>query len=100
MVNKRWYFKTNYEDYNVLYEDEKYILVQNDNTKDYSFGLKGDFGTLCGFPINQRCLYKEECINRLHSFISIDEKYGDINKTKAVYENMIKALEVNNEKED
>ena len=93
MKKLRWYFKGNsYEDYNVLYEDDKYILVQSDNTKDYSFGLKRDFGTLFGFPVNQERLIKEECINRLHSFISIDERYGNPNKTKSVYENMLKAL--------
>lgn len=91
-MKKRWFFKNNYEDYEVLYEDDKYILVQNDKTKDFSFGMCSDFGTLCGFPINQSCLDKEECINRLNSFIEIDKKYNDPNNTIVVYENMIRAL--------
>lgn len=35
MRKLRWYFKnrTRYEEYSVLYQNEKYILVQNDNTK-------------------------------------------------------------------
>ena len=92
MKQIKWYFKNNYEIYNVLYEDDKYILVQNDNTKKYSFGLKRDFGTLFGFPINQSCLDKEKCINRLNSFIEIDKKYNDVNYTMAIYENMLKVL--------
>ena len=97
MKKIKWYFKNNhYEIYNVLYEDDKYILVQNDSTKNYSFGLKRDFGTLFGFPINQSCLSKEECINRLNSVIEIDKKYNDVNRAMAVYENMLNTLkEVN-----
>ena len=96
MKQIKWYFKNNYEIYNVLYEDDKYILVKNDSTKNYSFGLKRDFGTLFGFPINQSCLSKEECINRLNSFVEIDKKYNDVNHTIAIYENMLNALkEVN-----
>lgn len=92
MKQIKWYFKNNYEIYNVLYENEKHILVQNYNTKLYSFGLKRDFGSIFGFPLNQSYLNKEECINRLNSFIKIDEKYGDPNNTKEIYENMLKVL--------
>lgn len=93
MMKKRWYFKNNYEDYEVLYEDDKYILVQNDNTKLYSFGLRRDFGTLYGFSVNQSCLSKEECIRMLNVFIEIAEEFNNVNNTIAIYENMIKALE-------
>lgn len=94
MKQIKWYFSNSCEIYNVLYEDDKYILVQND--KYYSFGLKRDFGTFCGFPINQSVLDKEECINRLNSFVEIDKKYNDVNHTMAIYENMLNALkEVN-----
>lgn len=91
-----WYFKDNKgiykEIYNVIYEDEKYILVQCDETKEFSFGLKRDFGTLCGFPINQICLTKDECVYLLNSFIDIDKKYDDVNKTMSIYQNMISSL--------
>ena len=92
MEKRKWQFKNNYEYYNILYEDEKYILVQNDNSKNYSFGLKRDFGTLFGFPINQSCLSKKECINTLYAFIEIDKKYDDVCKTMNIYKNMIKVL--------
>ena len=40
MNKKIWYFKNNSEVYTVLYEDNYFILVMNDNTKLYSFGTK------------------------------------------------------------
>lgn len=77
MEKLRWYFKhgTKYEEYTVLYREEDYILVQNDATGKYDFGLARDFGTLYGFPVNQSCLTEQEAIDRLNAFISIDEKY-------------------------
>jgi hypothetical protein len=38
----KWYFKNGacYEEYSVLYQDGEDILVQNDNTKKYSFGFR------------------------------------------------------------
>ena len=93
MMNKKvWYFKNNSEVYSVLYEDKTYILVMNDESKLYSFGLKNDCGTLCGFPVNQSCLTKEETIDILKIFIEIDNKYDDINNTAKVWGNMIKIL--------
>lgn len=92
MILKRWFFKNNYEDYKVLYQDEKYILVQNINSKKYSFGLGADFGSLYGFPVNQSCLNKNECIKILEKFIQIDKKFNNINNTIKVYNNMLKSL--------
>ena len=93
MMNKKvWYFKNNSEVYSVLYEDKTYILVKDDKNKLYSFGLKNDFGTLYGFPVNQSCLSKEETIDILKIFIEIDNKYSDINNTAKVWGNMIKIL--------
>lgn len=79
MEKLRWYFKhgTKFEEYSVLFDDGNYILVQNDNSKEYSYGLKRDFGTLFGFPVNQSCLTMEETKNMLNSFIKIDESYID-----------------------
>ena len=90
---KRWYFKENYEDYYCLYEDERFILVQNIKSRDYSFGPTADFGSFYGFPVNQSCLNEDECIERLRQFIKIDEQYGDINKTTEIYNKMIEKIE-------
>lgn len=92
MVLKRWYFKNNYEDYEVLYQDEKYILVKSLYSKQYSFGLGKDFGSFYGFPVNQSCLDKDECIKILEKFIQIDKKYNNINNTIDIYNKMIKLL--------
>ena len=90
----RWYFchGTNFEEYTPLYDDGKYILVQNDKTGLYSFGLYKDFGTLFGFPVDQSCLSRQELLSLLDAFIGIDAKYNDINKTMHVYESMKVAL--------
>ena len=73
MGKLRWYLKngTKFEEYSVLYSDDKFILVQNDNSKKYSFGLKRDFGTLYGFPVNQSCLNKKEIKQQLERLINI-----------------------------
>lgn len=94
MKQLKWYFKhgTKFETYSALYEDETFILVQNNNTNKYSFGVIKDFGTLCGFPVNQSCLTSEEAKDMLHKFIKIDEQYkgypfADVNIKR--WENMI-----------
>lgn len=89
MKTKKWYFKNNCELYNILYEDNRFILVQNVNNKLFSFGVASDFGTLLGFPVNQSCLTKNECINTLKRFINIDKKYNDANKAINIYKLMI-----------
>lgn len=99
MKKLRWFFKngTKFEDYSVLYSDNKFTLVQNDNTKKYSFGLMKDFGTLFGFPVNQSCLETDEVKEILTAFIEIDESYidklGDIAKVNIErWENMLKTI--------
>ncbi len=91
MKTKRWYFKKNYEDFYVLYEDECFILVQNINTKKYDFGCIQDFGSFYGFPVNQSCLTKNECIDKLKRFVEIDKKYDNRGAIE-VWQNMIKKL--------
>lgn len=93
MKTKKWYFKNNYELYNVLYEDDRFILVQNVNDKLFSFGVASDFGTLFGFPVNQSCLTKNECINKLKRSIDISKEYNDVNKTINIYKLMIMKVE-------
>ena len=77
MKKWKWYYKhgTAFEIFSVLYDKDDYVVVKNDDTETYNFGLKKDFGTLCGFPINQSCLTKEEIIKQLNAFIDIDKKY-------------------------
>ena len=93
MKTKKWYFKNNYELYNILYEDDRFILVQNVNNKLFSFGVASDFGTLLGFPVNQSCLTKNECINTLKRFIGISKEYNDVDKTINIYKLMIIKVE-------
>lgn len=94
MKKLKWYFKhgTKFDEFYVLWEDGKYILVKNCDTEMYSYGLKCDFGTLFGFPVNQSCLTHDECIRMLNSFMEIDKKYDDCNQTMNVWKNMLMAL--------
>jgi len=79
MKKLNWYFKhgTICHVYSVLYEDERFILVQNDETQKYSFGMKRDFGTLCGFPVDQSCLSSDKAEEVLNGFIEVDKQYLD-----------------------
>ena len=94
MRKLKWYYKNGetFEVYSVLYDNGKYILVQNDNTKKYSFGLARDFGSLYGFPVDQSCLTKKEVKERLLAFIEIDKKYNNVNQTQKIYESMLEAI--------
>ena len=94
MKKLKWYYKNGetFEVYSVLYDNGKYILVQNDNTKKYSFGLARDFGSLYGFPVDQSCLTKKEVKERLLAFIEIDKKYNNVNQTQKIYESMLEAI--------
>lgn len=104
MKKLKWYYKhgTKYELFSVLYEDCTFMLVQNDSTKNFSFGVCRDFGTLYGFPINQSCLTIEECKKQLTAFIRIDKSYinslGEIaEKNIERWQNMIRALKTTEE---
>ena len=100
MKKLKWYFKNgeSYETYTVLYETDGWLLVKNNNTKEYSFGLARDFGTLLGFPVNQSCLPFEKAKAQLNAFVAIDEKYlptlGDIARNNIKrWKDMISALD-------
>lgn len=101
MEKLKWYFKhgTKYELYSVLYKKDGWILVQNDNTGKYSFGLVRDFGTIFGFPVNRSCLNVDELREILNDLINIDKEYinsiGDIAKNNINrWENMLLAVNV------
>ena len=74
MIVRRWYFKhgTRYEEFNVLYDNGMFMLVQNRETKAFSFGLCEDFGTLFCFPVNWSCLTKDQAIELLQGMIRVD----------------------------
>ena len=76
MEQRKWYFKngTKSETFNVLYCNGKFIVVENAETKDISFGLDRDFGTLYGFPADWSCLSEDEAESILNDFIRIDSK--------------------------
>lgn len=80
MEKLKWYFKGGkcYEEYTVLYSKADRILVQNDNTKKISFGLREDFGTLFGFPVNWSCLTIDEAKDMLARIIEVDNKYPEV----------------------
>ena len=73
MKQLKWYFKhgTKSETYSVIYEDDTFMLVRNENSGKYSFGAKNCFGTLYGFPVNWSCLTKEKAIETLTAFCDI-----------------------------
>lgn len=75
MRKKMWRFKNNIEIFTVLYDDKSFILVFNDETELFSFGMTRDFGTLCWFPVNWSCLNLNELIDILNRLIEIDQKY-------------------------
>ena len=71
MKKLKWYFNhgKNFELFSALYEKDGWMVVKNDNTEKYSFGLSRDFGTLLGFPVNQSCLSSDEIKNVLEDYI-------------------------------
>lgn len=91
------------EKFEVLFDDGKYCVVKNCETKDYSFGLWRDFYDLYYFPINQSCLTLAQIKDRLNAFIEIGKKYFKTQEEQKtfgeveLYTNMLKSLE--NEKE-
>lgn len=101
MKKLKWYYKhgTEFEMFSVLYEDSAFMLVKNDDTKTYDYGVKEDFGTLYGFPVDQSCLTAPEAIDLLQRFIKIDTSYidslGDIARTNiSRWSDMIQAIKL------
>lgn len=104
MEKLKWFFKGGkcYEEYTVLYSNGGRILVQNDNTKKISFGLRRDFGTLFGFPVNWSCLTVDEAKDLLELLINVDNKYPEVQahykeqvgySEAEIYRGMIDALD-------
>lgn len=74
MNRRRWYYKngTCFEEFDILFDNGRFMLVQNRETKAFSFGICEDFGTLFGFPVNWSCLTKDRAIEILQGMIRID----------------------------
>ena len=80
MEQRKWYFKhgTRYELFNILFDNDRYMLVQNCETKAISFGMCDCFNTLCGFPVRWSCLTRPQAISIISDLICIDKKYPEV----------------------
>ena len=78
MEQRKWFFKNgaNFELFNVLFDSDGFLVVQNDKTRTISFGATSCFGSLYGFPANQSCLTKDEAISVLSEWAKIDKGYS------------------------
>lgn len=78
MEKLKWFFNggANFELFNVLFDRDGFIVIQNSKTRTISFGATSCFGSLYGFPANQSCLTKDEAISVLRGWIEIDKDYG------------------------
>nr|DAQ31025.1 MAG TPA: hypothetical protein [Caudoviricetes sp.] len=92
MKQRKWFFNhgANFELFNVLFDRDGFIVVQNDKTNAISLGTADCFGSLFGFPVNQSCLSKEEAIAVLNGWIEIDRDYKF---STSRWENMISAIQ-------
>ena len=109
MKQLKWYFKngTKYNTYSVLYEDDKFMLVRNDDHDEkefngkygaYSFGTKDCFNSLYGSPVDWSCLHKEKAIEVLKGIIGVEQQYlptlGEIAEKNIIrWQGMINVLE-------
>ena len=77
MEQRKWFFNhgADFELFNVLFDYDGFLVVQNDKTRAISFGTADCFGSLFGFPVNQSCLSKKEAIAVLNGWIKIDKGY-------------------------
>ena len=78
MEQRKWFFNggANFELFNVLFDRDGFIVVQNCKTHTISFGATSCFGSLYGFPANQSCLKKNEAISVLSECAKIDKGYS------------------------
>lgn len=78
MEQRKWFFNhgANFELFNVLFDRDGFLVVQNAETNTISFGTADCFGTLFGFSANQSCLTKDEAISVLRGWIEIDKGYS------------------------
>lgn len=92
-ISSVYYSNGSHEDFKILYNNNKHILVKNLSTKSdnkYSFGLREDLYSFYGFPVNQSCLTKKEVIKTLNRFIEINKQYTNNKNEIKMYKDMIK----------
>lgn len=80
----------NFELFNVLFDCDGFLVVQNDETKAISFGTVDCFGSLFGFPANQSCLTRDEAISVLCDWVEIDKDYSFLTSR---WESMINVIQ-------
>lgn len=92
MRQRKWFFNNgeNFELFNVLFDSDGFLVVQNDKTRTISFGTANYFCSLFGFPVNQSCLTKDDAISVLRGWIEIDKGYGFLTSR---WENMISVIQ-------
>ena len=78
MEQRKWFFNNcaNFELFNVLFDRDGFIVVQNSNTRTISFGASSCFGSLFCFPSNQSCLTKGESFSVFREWAKIDKGYS------------------------
>ena len=74
-----------YEEFDVLYDNGRYLVIRNRETGLISFGGADCFNSFYGFPVNQSCLATDEALKELDRWIEIDkspefQKYHDLCK--------------------
>lgn len=91
MRQRKWFFNNgaNFELFNVLFDYDGFIVVQNDKTRAISFGTADCFNSLYGFPVNQSCLTKKQAVSLLLEWVDIDKNFG---LPVSRWENMISAI--------
>lgn len=78
MEQRKWFFNggANFELFNVLFDRDGFLVVQNSKTRTISFGEASCFGSLFGFPANQSCLTKDEAVSVFREWAKIDKGYS------------------------
>ena len=67
-------YKSGSEWYIVLYKNNGYLMVQNEESKRISFGNEEDFDSFYWFPVNNSCLSVKEAKKRLEFLIDLNSK--------------------------
>lgn len=84
MEQRKWYFNhnKNSETFNVLYDNGRFMLVENAETKKVSFGMCNCFNTLYGFPVNWSCLKKSDAVQLLIKLCEVADKYPEVRQVE------------------
>lgn len=80
MEQRKRYFNhsSRYELYNILFDNGRFMLVENCETKEISFGMCDCFNDPCGFPVAWSCLTRPQAVSTISGLIGIDKKYPEV----------------------